>query len=237
MSIKNIGNKVKNLIKQVVSTTEKENYAYKKIYRNYAKFTMIPEYLYIENLRITNQVKTIHGDVVECGVWRGGMSAGMAEVLGGDRNYYLFDSFEGLPEAKEIDGQAATKWQNDKESDFYYNNCMAEVSFAETAMSQTGCDFKLIKGWFNKTIPEFNFSDEIAVLRLDGDWYESTMTCLQGLYPKVVENGIIIIDDYFAWDGCSKAVHDYLSEIKSNSRIRTFKELCYIIKTENGRQY
>jgi hypothetical protein len=106
---------------------------------------------------------------------------------------------------------------------------------AETAMRQTNCKYKLIKGWFNKTLPQFNIPGNIALLRLDGDWYESTMDCLKNLYPKVADKGLLLIDDYFAWEGCSRAVHDYLSEIKSTSRIRTYGDVCYIIKTENER--
>jgi O-methyltransferase len=82
-------------------------------------------------------------------------------------------------------------------------------------------------------LPHFKSSNEIALLRLDGDWYESTMDCLKYLFPKVVQKGIIIIDDYFTWEGCSKAVHDYLSSIKSTSRIYTSPGgVCYIIKQD-----
>ena len=90
-------------------------------------------------------------------------------------------------------------------------------------------NYQIIKGWFSESLP--SFKEEITILRLDGDWYKSTYTCLQYLFPKVVKNGIIIIDDYYMWDGCSKAVHDYLSEIKSPFRIRMTKEgICYMLK-------
>src|SRR5262249_42322226 len=63
-------------------------------------------------------------------------------------------------------------------------------------------------------------SPNIAVLRLDGDWYDSTMICLRKFWNHVLPGGIIIIDDYFAWDGCTRAVHDFLSSIRANERIR-----------------
>ena len=73
---------------------------------------MLHEGKYVNNLELCFEYKRIPGCVVECGVWRGGMSAGMAEVLGVERNYFLFDSFEGLPPAREdLDGTAAVAWQ------------------------------------------------------------------------------------------------------------------------------
>ena len=69
-------------------------------------------------------------------------------------------------------------------------------------------------------------------MRLDADWYSSTATCLNYLYDKVIPGGLIIIDDYYAWDGCSKAIHDFLSKNKLDDRVRQFrgKKIGYIIK-------
>jgi O-methyltransferase len=98
---------------------------------------------------------------------------------------------------------------------------------------KTGVENKCIQGWFDQTVPIFNDSNEISLLRLDGDWYDSTMVCLVHLFPKVVKGGIIILDDYYTWDGCSRAVHDYLSDIKTSSRIFTSeKGVCYIVKAD-----
>lgn len=190
-----------------------------KIYHKYADYTMIPKAHYIDNLMLARKVLSLSGDVVECGVWRGGMSAGMAEILGNKYKYYLFDSFEGLPEAKEIDGKAAKQWQDDTKSPGYYDNCKAEIDFAEKAMKMTHVNFECVKGWFDKTIPGFDKVQSISLLRLDGDWYDSTMVCLENFFPKVVENGLVLIDDYYTWSGCSRAVHDYLAATKSPTRI------------------
>src|ERR1044072_8730209 len=190
-----------------------------RLYNKYSQYTMINASIYVDNLLLAESVKGIKGDIVECGVWRGGMIAGIAEMLGSGRTYYLFDSFEGLPAAKEIDGEAAQNWQSAVDSPGYYNNCKAEMDFAEQAMNMTHTDYECIKGWFNETIPHFNKTESIGLLRLDGDWYESTWVCLEHFFPKVTHNGLVIIDDYYVWDGCSRAVHDYLSSIKSESRI------------------
>lgn len=205
---------------------------YQVIQKKYQDFSMIPVETYIGNLKLSEQFKHVHGCLVECGVWRGGMIAGVIELLGNDRKCFLFDSFEGLPNAKEIDGHAANAWQNDKNSPMYLDNCKAEMSFAEKAMKMSGSEkYKLTKGWFSDTLPQFNFEEKIAILRLDGDWYDSTMDCLTNLFGKVTKGGIIIIDDYYVWDGCSRAIHDYLSKNNLTEKIRQSPDgICYIIK-------
>jgi O-methyltransferase len=202
-----------------------------RLYEKYSDYTMISKYTFIENLKLCRNLSTIHGCVVECGVWRGGMIAAIAEILGNSRNYYLFDSFEGLPEAKEIDGEGALVWQRDKENPYFFDNCKAETMYADKAMKMAEVSkYQLVKGWFSDTIPNFKFDEDIAILRLDGDWYESTMQCMEFLYPKVAKGGVIIVDDYYVWDGCSRAIHDYLSIHKIPCRIRQIQSNCYIIK-------
>jgi O-methyltransferase len=200
------------------------------IFRKYEEFTMVPERKGIANLLLCLERAPSSGCIVECGVWRGGMSAAMADVLPG-RAHFLFDSFEGLPPADEIDGKAALDWQRDKNSPSYFDNCRAEGSYAEKAMRMSAAkEFKLVQGWFNQTLPGLVLPEPIAVLRLDADWYESTMDCLNTLYPQVLPGGIIIIDDYYTWDGCSRAVHDYLSQHKTADRIYQFRGVPYLIK-------
>jgi hypothetical protein len=195
---------------------------------------MIPKQTFLDNLKLCHNFSNLKGCIIECGVWRGGMIAALSEILGQDRNYYLFDSFEGLPEAKQIDGDAAIKWQSNKEGLFYFDNCTAEISYAEEAMKLSGAkSYQIIKGWFSDTLPKFTPKQEIAVLRLDGDWYDSTMQCLTSLYPLVTKGGLIIVDDYYAWDGCSRAIHDYLSTHKLTDRIFQINGNCYIIKNSN----
>ena len=202
------------------------------LHTKYKDYTMIVADIYIENIALCERHKNVRGCIVECGVWRGGMIAGIAEAMGENRNYYLFDSFEGLPLAKEIDGPAANAWQSDKNSPLYLENCKAEMSYAERAMKLSGTkEFKLIKGWFSESLPNYEFGEPIAILRLDGDWYDSTMDCLNNLFPKVAKGGIVIVDDYYVWDGCSRAVHDYLSKNNFPFKIRQSEVgICYIIK-------
>jgi O-methyltransferase len=206
---------------------------YKKLHKKYGNYTMIFPYDYICCLELVAKFKDIPGPIVECGVWRGGMIAGIAEVLGKNRNYFLFDSFEGLPPAKEIDGGEALTWQQNTDSPNYRANCKAEMEWAEKAMKLAGAEkYQLIKGWFNDTLPTATFDEPISILRLDADWYDSTMCCLVNLYPKVIKGGIIIFDDYYTWEGCSKALHDYLSANKLADKIYELStHSCYLVKT------
>ena len=202
------------------------------LYRKYRNFTMVPKPVFVGNLRLVQEHSASIGAVVECGVWRGGMSAAIAEVMGPEREYFLFDSFEGLPPAKDIDGPAALDWQRDTASPTYFDNCHADIAEARRAMAMSGAqNVRIVKGWFEDTVSSLPREMSIALLRLDGDWYESTMQCLTYLYPRVVDGGLIIIDDYYAWDGCARAVHDFLSSTNSVCRLlQSADGICYMIK-------
>jgi O-methyltransferase len=211
----------------------KNTLLYMSLYKKYKEFTMIPLNQFVDNLAMVDQFRNTPGCIVECGVWRGGMSAAMSELCGKDRKYFLFDSFEGLPPAKENDGRDAIDWQKNKDSQYYYDNCKAEMKFAKQAMEIAGIkNPELVQGWFNETLHTVN-TGPIAILRLDADWYDSTMTCLNEFYGKVSTGGLVLIDDYNFWEGCSKAVHDYLSRNNLSDRIhQTENGVAYIIKDE-----
>jgi O-methyltransferase len=204
---------------------------YLRIYKQFRDFTMIPPSAYVINLEVAESVNHLPGCIVECGVWRGGMVAGMAKLLGPQRAYVLCDSFEGLPDALPIDGPAALEWQRNTTSPGYHDNCSADESYARAAMTKAGVPNAIIlKGWFENTLPEFAPPGPIAILRLDGDWYESTTTCLENLFCHVIPGGVILIDDYYTWDGCARAVHDYLSRHRRPERITNRRGVCFIQK-------
>lgn len=194
----------------------------------YRDYTMVPRRAYVTNLLLAASYANVRGCVVECGVWRGGMSAGMAEVLGPERHYVLCDSFEGLPKAEAVDGPQALAWQADTAGSTYYDNCRAEASFAERAMTMAGATkYELVRGWFDQTLPALALPAPIAILRIDADWYQSVKCCLVNLVPKLAPGGIVIMDDYFTWDGCAKAVHEFLAETQSSARLFTpYEGLC-----------
>ena len=204
---------------------------YHGLFRKFQRHTMVPKHLFIANLEIMNSFKKVPGCVVECGVWRGGAIAASGFILGASRHYFLFDSFEGLPIAKEIDGESARRWQDDPSGPCYHNNCTASIEDATKAMEIAGIGkYEIVPGWFEETLPGFRTPEPIAVLRLDADWYDSTKTCLSHLFDQVLPGGVVLIDDYYTWDGCSRAVHDFLSARSSTERIHSHSGVCYIIK-------
>jgi O-methyltransferase len=182
---------------------------------------MTPELTYIKTLSLVFSRRHVAGCVIECGVWRGGMIAGIAELLGPERDYFLFDSFEGLPAGQEVDGPALLAWQKNVESPIYFDNCAAPQSEAETAMRMSKVpSYSLVKGWFDQTLPKFVPPCPIAILRLDGDLYSSIRACLTSLWPHLARQGVVIVDDYNTWDGCARAVHDFLSEESKTDSVK-----------------
>ncbi len=162
------------------------------------------------------------GVLVECGTWFGGCSFGLAlvqkQVFGRViRPIYMLDSFEGLPPATERDGPAALEYQRRTADPGYFDNCRAPLREVERirdslGLSQDEC--RLVPGWFDTTAPilaDTLVNTRIALLRIDCDWYAPVRLVLEQLEPLVDAEGIVIVDDYYAWDGAARAVHDYLS--------------------------
>jgi O-methyltransferase len=201
------------------------------LYLKYKGNTMLSREGYLTNLALAATVTT-PGCVIECGVWKGGSSAGMAEVLGPDREYFLFDSFQGHVDPQPIDGPAAFAWQADKTGAWYFNNAIVGTEDADAAMKKAGAKkYRLVKGWFEDTLATFTPPSPIAVLRVDCDWYASAMTCLRALFPYVADDGILIADGYPDWDGYARALHEYLAGYEGVARIKQFKGgLYYVVK-------
>jgi hypothetical protein len=208
---------------------------YARLYLRFKSATMVPRRTFIANLRVAYQAlqQCPGGAVIECGTWRGGMSAALIELGGRDRDYHFFDSFAGLPPAQEIDGKDAIAWQSNVTSPYYFDNCA--VSRGEFEAAIRGCDVDpdrvhIHQGWFKDTLTAFD-PPPIAVLRLDGDWYASTIVCLEHLWDRVQPNGAVLIDDYYVFDGCRRAVHDFLSRRQLAEPIQQGERyLAFIVK-------
>jgi hypothetical protein len=164
----------------------------------------------------------IPGDVVECGVWRGGSMMAVARTLVecGERTrpLHLFDTFEGMSSPGEkdvdIDGQEAgalLRSQRKEDPDSVW--CYAPLEEVRARLADTGYDMshvRFIKGKVEDTIPA-HAPERITILRLDTDWYESTRHELEHLYPRLSPGGVLIVDDYGHWSGCRQAVDEYFA--------------------------
>jgi hypothetical protein len=212
-------------------------------YQQSAAISMLP-LARLDNLQfcITDVVsRGVPGDLVETGVWRGGATIFMRAMLKvlnvADRTVWAADSFEGLPEPdadkypiehKAFKSAAMTK---------YYNRLavgLDEVKRNFEAYRMLDDQVRFLKGWFKDTLPAAPIG-AIAVLRLDGDYYESTRDALTTLYDKVSAGGYIVIDDYGErmWTYCQKAVDEFRVERGiSDVLVRVDAPCVYWRKTE-----
>lgn len=160
----------------------------------------------------------IPGDFVECGVAQGGCSALMATVAKmdpGRRKMWLFDSFQGIPDPTADDFDDVKDVTGEHIRPLVRGSCLGTKSRVESVLfSKFGLNrdsVYLVEGWFQDTLPVYRDRiGPIAVLRIDGDWYESTLCCLHNCYDHVSPGGYIIVDDYGSCFGCKKAVHEFL---------------------------
>jgi O-methyltransferase len=159
----------------------------------------------------------IPGDLIETGVWRGGCAILMKAVLARhgvtDRTVWVADSFEGLPSpVHDIDRVHASY---DLSGSDYLTVSLEDVraNFDRFGLLDDGVQF--LKGWFAETLTSVSL-ERLAVLRLDGDMYESTRDALGPLYPKVSPGGFVIVDDYNSWPACRRAVDEYREKFAIN---------------------
>ncbi|WOD43984.1 TylF/MycF/NovP-related O-methyltransferase [Hwangdonia lutea] len=185
-----------------------------------AEFTMTSSERIVSLIRALNYVvnNNINGAIVECGVWKGGSIMAVLHTMNNLKNIrdiYLYDTFEGMTEPKDIDlsvkGDSAKEIYQDSNGNWCFSS-LEEVKKNVFSINYPIEKLHFIKGKVEETIPDSNTPDKIAVLRLDTDWYESTKHEMIHLFPNIVKGGIIIIDDYGHWSGCKKAVDEYLKE-------------------------
>jgi O-methyltransferase len=165
--------------------------------------------------------RQIPGALVECGVWRGGSMMAVALTLlrlgVTDRDLYLFDTFAGMTEPGEQDvkhtGERAVDVLAGSSRDSH-DWAVASLDEVREAVSTVGYPeerIHFVQGPVEETLPE-NAPGEIALLRLDTDWYSSTKHALVHLYPRLSRGGVLIVDDYAYWQGARQAVDEYVRE-------------------------
>ncbi|MGV3766110.1 MAG: TylF/MycF/NovP-related O-methyltransferase [Chitinophagaceae bacterium] len=170
------------------------------------------------------ELARIEGDIVECGVWKGGsmmlVARKLLEYKNSTRQLFLFDTYEGMSEPGSADVSAVDHSKAEdllkKEDRLNGDNvwCYSPVDEVKANLTQTGyplSSIHFIKGKVEETLPHPEIR-RIALLRLDTDWYESTKHELETLYDLLVPGGILIIDDYGHWSGARKAVDEFFAE-------------------------
>lgn len=163
----------------------------------------------------------ITGDIVECGVWRGGSMMAAARTLreNGDteRTLWLYDTFAGMtaPDERDVsfeDVPAIEEFRRRRTGDNSSSWAAASLADVQSNMATTGypdAQTRYIEGPVEKTIPTY-LPEQIAILRLDTDWYASTLHELEHLYPLIASGGLLIIDDYGHWRGSQQATDEFL---------------------------
>ncbi len=174
----------------------------------------------------------VEGDFVECGVWRGGSVMVMAETLADagvtDRTLWLYDTFEGMPppsaEDRDLSGNGADNLlaaeARTEESAIwaYAPRTVVEDNLRRTRYPYDR--FRLVQGKVEDTIPAA-IPEQIALLRLDTDWYSSTKWELEHLYPRLAVGGVLILDDYGHWQGARQAVDEYFAALGHAVQLHT----------------
>jgi hypothetical protein len=152
----------------------------------------------------------VAGDYIETGVWRGGCCILMRAILSAyddrQRKVYVADSFEGIPAPRPEIYPADANDTLYKYAELAVSEAQVRENFTKYGLLDDQVVF--IRGYFSETLPHLA-AQTFALLRLDGDMYESTIVALESLYPKLSPGGYVIIDDYGAVYGCRKAVDDY----------------------------
>jgi len=195
----------------------------KELYRRVDPYTMTTPPRVYALVRAVEYVvaRGIPGAIVECGVWRGGsmMAAALTLLRLGvtDRELYLYDTFSGMPPPSEVDttrsGVRAADLlaQEDEDSHIWAIASLPDVSAAVLSVGYPEQQIHFVEGLVEETLPA-EAPEEIALLRLDTDWYSSTKHELEQLYPRLAPGGVLILDDYGHWQGARRAVDEYFGK-------------------------
>lgn len=168
----------------------------------------------------------VGGDLIETGVWRGGVTIFMRAILKAygvtDRLVWVADSFAGLPQPDPEKYPADLGDNHWRHGELTVSQDTVRANFAKYGLLDDQVRF--LSGWFRDTLARAPIA-RLAVLRLDGDMYESTWQALEGLYHKVSVGGFVIVDDYYAVAGCRQAVEDFRGKLGIDEPIERIDRL------------
>lgn len=190
------------------------------LYQRVEPYTMVSGRGTIFTHRVVRYIDqhSIPGDIVECGVYRGGQMMCAALTCQQPRHFWLYDTYTGMSDPGPYDirkGVHATKLTKWRKHTVNHNWCRADFDVVQQNLStvMSPSQFTMIKGDVCQTLQQGPWPERIAFLRLDTDWYDSTRAELEVLYPRVVPGGLVVFDDYHSWDGAKKAVDEYFANI------------------------
>lgn len=205
MPLKDLLNPKKTSLMKVVTPYTKNGY---------------PRLTNVYDLAMRMEQNKIPGSFIECGTWKGGCCAVMGAVansFGTGRKTWYMDSFEGMPDPSEHDGEGTEGISGDVLRASVED--VEELIFEKLALPRD--KNVIVRGWFEDTLPRYkNEIGQIALMRLDADWYEPTKVILDELYDQVVPGGYLIFDDYGRWQGCKKAVDDFFVRRGINPKLQ-----------------
>jgi len=171
----------------------------------------------------------IPGDIIECGVWRGGCAIAMASILKANnskKKLYLFDTFSGITEPGEVDIETSTGTSQIHE--YQKRSAVQDTEFVnwdygDFNIEKVKCEFKrrqltdnvvFVQGDVRKTLfSGMSEPQKLSILRLDTDWYDTTLHEMNILYPRLAKGGVLLVDDYGHYDGARKAVDEYFAKL------------------------
>jgi O-methyltransferase len=207
---------IADVLKLLINQPNRESFRFAKL-----MFTVKPRYTMVTNTNLLTLYRLVQrlnsldvsGDIVECGVWNGGSAAilGLANLATDEsrrnRKIWLFDSFQGVPPATERDGSVERR-------SYFEGWNKGDVDKVKQVFTKLGVPLdqvKIVSGWFNETLKTADV-EQIAMLHIDADWYDSVKLVLDTFYDKVLPGGFIVLNDYNTWEGCNKALNDFLTE-------------------------
>ena len=159
----------------------------------------------LKRLASSIRERGVEGDFVECGTYKGGSAAVLATEMNPGLHLWLYDSFEGMPAAEEVDGTDAGAW---------VGKLGASEEDVKEVLSIVGLSheqYTIRKGWFDQTFLQ-PLPERVALLHCDADWHASVTAVLETFYPRVAEGGVVILDDFGWWEGCREAFYDFCAK-------------------------
>ena len=208
----------------------------KKIIDKNLSYLGINELLDLTQICINNERNNIEGIIVEAGCALGGSAIALAIGKRKNRNLFLYDIFDMIPPPSDSDGEDVQKRYkvivSEKSPGIrgntyygYEKNLYDKVvqSFADFGLEIKKNNIHLVKGLFENTL---KIESPVALAHIDCDWYDSVFTCLNRIEPQLVRGGTLVIDDYYLWSGCKKAVDDYF-ESKDRNNYRFIRKRIY----------